>query len=67
MGNKISVAIKYQKKLEGLEKEILKLKKGKGFGLAKKIISLKGILKGIKVTEQDIEKAKKSLFKKVRV
>lgn len=67
MKTKISTSIEYQKKLEGLEKEILKLKKGKGLGLAKKIISLKGILKGIKIAEQDIEKAKKSLFKEIKI
>lgn len=58
---------KYQQKLEELEKEILKLKKGGGFKLPLKIISLKGILKGVKITEEDIEKAKKSLFKELEV
>ena len=29
----------------------------------KKIVKLKGLLKGIKVTEQDIKQSKKSLFK----
>jgi len=54
-------------KLEKIEKEILKFKKGGGFGLPKKIISLKGILKGIKITEKDIKEAKKSLFKEVKL
>ncbi|MBU4298919.1 hypothetical protein KJ636_02660 [Patescibacteria group bacterium] len=58
---------KYQQKLEELEKEILKLKKGAGFKFPPKIISLKGILKGIKITEEDIEKAKKSLFKEAKI
>jgi hypothetical protein len=53
-------------KLEKIEKELLKLKKGAGFGLPKKIISLKGILKGIKITEKDIKEAKKSLFKEIK-
>lgn len=53
-------------KLERLEKEILKIKKGEGL-LFKKPISLKGILKGVKITEKDIKKAKKSLFKKIQV
>lgn len=30
---------------------------------APKIVSLKGALKGIKISEEDMEKAKKSLFK----
>lgn len=54
----------YQTQIEKLEKEILKLKKG-DFGLAKKLISRKGILKGVVITEEDIEKAKKSLFKNI--
>lgn len=58
---------KYQQKLEELEEEILKLKKGAGFKFPPKIISLKGILKGIKITEEDIKKAKKSLFKEVKI
>jgi hypothetical protein len=53
-------------KLEKIEKELLKLKKGASFGLPKKIISLKGILKGIKITEKDIKEAKKSLFKEIK-
>jgi len=35
--------------------------------LSPKIISLKGILKGVKITEKDIEKAKESLFKMVTI
>lgn len=58
---------KYQQKLEELEKEILKLKKGGIFEFPPKIISLKGILKGIKVTEEEIRNAKKSLFKEIEV
>ncbi len=54
-------------KLEKLEKEILKLKKGGTFLGPKKIISLKGILKGVKISEKEIEKAKKSLFKKIKI
>jgi len=54
-------------KLENLEKEILKIKKGSEFKLSKKPISLKGILKGVKITEKDIQRAKKSLFKKIKI
>lgn len=57
----------YLEKLGKLEKEILKLKKGAGFELPKKIISLKGILKGLKITEKDIKEAKRSLFKEVKI
>lgn len=56
-----------QEKIEELEKEILKLKKGGIFEFPPKIISLKGILKGIKITEEEINNAKKSLFKEIKV
>ena len=42
-----------------IEKELLALKKGWLFGVAKPTISLKGILKKINISEQDIKKAKK--------
>ena len=32
-----------------------------------KIISLKGILKGIEISEKDIEKAQKSLYSKIKI
>ncbi len=54
-------------KLEKLENELLRLKKGGGFVLPKKIISLKGIIKGVKIIEEDIQKAKKSLFKEINL
>jgi hypothetical protein len=54
-------------KLEKIEKELIKLKKEADFGLPKKTISLKGILKGIKITEKDIKESKKSLFKEVKL
>lgn len=54
-------------KLEKIEKELLKFKKGGVLKLPKKIISLKGILKGIKISEEDIKKAKKSLFKEIKL
>jgi len=54
-------------KLEELEKEILKIKKGSKFKLPQKIISLKGILKGVKITEKEIQEAKKSLFKEIKL
>lgn len=66
MGNTLTKT-EYQEKLYALEKELLKLKNGGIFQFPPKIISLKGILKGIKITEQDIAEAKKSLFKEVKI
>jgi len=54
-------------KLEKLEKEVLKLKKEGIFELPPKLISLKGILKGVKITEKEIKEAKKSLFKEIKI
>jgi len=54
-------------KLEKLELEILKMKKGTIVRIPKKLVSLKGILKGVKVSEKDIQRAKKSLFKEIKI
>jgi hypothetical protein len=55
-------------KIETIEKEVMGLK----LSVLKKltpskqnIISLKGILKGIEISEQDIKAAKKSLYSKI--
>jgi hypothetical protein len=53
------------KKLGKVENELLKIKKGGIFPFSKKPISLKGIMKGANITDQDIKEAKKSPFKKV--
>lgn len=52
-------------KLEKIENEILKLKKGSFLSLSKKTISLRGVVKNVEITDQDIEKAEKSLFKEI--
>ena len=57
----INSTITYAEKLEKLEKELLKLKKGSKQSLSAPI-SLKGIWKGVQVSEADIGKAKKNLF-----
>jgi hypothetical protein len=55
-------------KIENIEKEVIGLKLTLLKNLTpsgKKLISLKGILKGIEVTEEDISFAKKSLYSKI--
>ena len=57
-------------KIEDIEKDVMNLKLSilKGLSLSGgKIISLKGILKGIEITEQDIIDAKKSLYDKIKL
>ena len=50
------------KKLEALEQELQSLKTMVLGTPKKKVVSLKGLLKGMKVTDQDFEDAKHSLF-----
>ncbi|MCX9084258.1 MAG: hypothetical protein OIN87_05590 [Candidatus Methanoperedens sp.] len=49
------------KKISGIEQEIRSLKKL--FLSRKKVVSLRGMLKGISITEDEIEDAKRSLFR----
>ncbi|MGO8991337.1 MAG: hypothetical protein ACLQGU_09725 [bacterium] len=55
-------------KIESIEKEVKDLKVSvlkKLVPTGKKAVSLKGILKGVEVTDEDINSAKKSLYSKV--
>ena len=57
-------------KIESIEKEVMDLKLSvlkKLTPSPQKIISLKGILKGIEISEKDIEKAQKSLYSKIKI
>jgi len=56
-------------KIETIEKQVMDLKLSvlkKMSPSGQKVISLKGILKGVSITEQDIAAAKKSLYSKVQ-
>jgi hypothetical protein len=55
-------------KIENIEKEVIGLKLTLLKNLTpsgKKVISLKGIVKGFGITEEDISSAKKSLYSKI--
>jgi hypothetical protein len=57
-------------KIESIEKEVKDLKLCVLKDLSpsgKKVISLKGILKGVTITDQDIAAAKKNLFSSVKL
>ena len=57
-------------KIENIEKQVMDLKLSVLKNMSpseKKVISLKGILKGVNVTEKDISAAKKSLYGKVKL
>ena len=59
--------IKFQEKLIALEKDLAALKKASFFTSTKKIVSLKGFLKGINIGEDEIAAAKKSLFRRMAI
>jgi hypothetical protein len=55
-------------KIETIEKEIVDLKLTvlrKLTPTGKKVISLKGILKGVDITDEDVTSTKKSLYSKI--
>jgi hypothetical protein len=57
-------------KIENIEKEVMDLRLSvlkKLTPSGKKVLSLKGILKGVNVTDEDIAQAKKSLYSEVGV
>jgi hypothetical protein len=57
-------------KIETIEKEVMDLKLSvlkKLTPSAKKIVSLKGIIKGVDISEGDIEQAKRSLYSKIEI
>ena len=57
-------------RIENIEKEVKDLKLSILKDLSpsgKKVISLKGILKGVTITEQDIAAAKKSLSSSIKI
>jgi hypothetical protein len=60
--------IELLQKIENIEKEVTGLKLTLLKNLTpsgKKVISLKGVVKGFEITEDDISSAKKSLYSKI--
>ena len=58
------------RKIEIIEKEVMDLKLSvlkKLIPTGKKVISLRGILKGVVITDADIVSAKKSLYGKIKI
>jgi hypothetical protein len=67
---KIRSTMQILEKIEAIEKDVMDLRLTVLKKLAPtgtKIISLKGILKGVKVTDEDIAAGRKSLYSKIRV
>lgn len=59
------------KKIDHLEKMVYsifeEIKKIKFTFVSEKLLSLRGILKGVKISEKEIVKAKKSLFREIEI
>lgn len=51
------------KKLEHIEEDIKSIRTLIGEKSSGKIVSLKGLLKGVDLTDNDLEEAKRSIFK----
>ena len=67
---KIKSTMEILEKIETIEKDVMDLKLivlKKLAPTGTKVISLKGILKGVKVTSEDIAAARKSLYSKIKV
>ncbi len=63
MKSAILYPTKQIQKLAKIEQQLLKFKKGRDFFSSKPTLSLKGAMKGIKITNIDIQRAKRSLFR----
>jgi len=67
---KIKPTMEILEKIETIEKDVMDLKLivlKKLAPTGTKVISLKGILKGVKVSDEDIAAPRKSLYSKIRV
>ncbi len=55
--------MKVEDRLDALERELAEIKTILSAPKSLRVVKLKGLLKGIRVTRKDLEEAKKSLFK----
>jgi len=68
--SQVKIPVDMLQRIENIEKEVMDLKLSvlkKLTPNGKKIVTLRGILKGVDVSEEDITFAKKSLYSKVGV
>ncbi len=56
-------SLKVEERLDAIEREIAEIKIGLSSPQSPRVIKLKGLWKGLRVSRQDIAKAKRSLFK----
>ncbi len=55
--------MKVEERLDAIERELAEIKIGLSSPQSPRVIKLKGLWKGLRVSKQDIAKAKRSLFK----
>jgi hypothetical protein len=68
--SQVRIPVEVLQKIENIEKEVMDLKLSvlkKLTPAHRKVVSVRGILKGVDITDKDIRSAKKSLYSKVRV
>ncbi len=56
-------AVKVEDRLDALERELAEIKTVLSSPKSPRIVKLKGLLKGMRITRKDIGEAEKSLFK----
>ena len=55
--------LKVEDRLDAIERELAEIKAALSSSRNLKVVKLKGLWKGLKVDDEDVEAAKKSLFK----
>lgn len=55
--------MKVEDRLDAIEKELAEIKAALASSRSPRVVKLKGLWKGLRVSEEDIAEAKKSLFK----
>ncbi len=55
--------MKVADRLDAIEKELAEIKALLSYSKSPRVVKLKGVLKGLNVNEDDVLRAKKSLFK----
>jgi hypothetical protein len=59
----LGFTLKVEDRLDAIERELAEIKAALSSSRNLKVVKLKGLWKGLKVDDEDVEAAKKSLFK----
>ncbi len=58
-------AVKVEDRLDALERKLAEIKTILSSPKSPRVVKLKGLLKGMRITRKDVEEAEKSIFKHV--